>query len=216
MKTKVLLATICISLLSACSQNKNIYKVDNLNTEIQSHKTIAILPAQIENSINKFVFSEEQIKQIKAEAAKEIEDVQGYMYNRLQEYDGEYRVHIQTPQETNRLLQEAGINLDDLTGNSKLHLNKILGTDAVVETKIVRTYLIPIAGATTLSILQGDDRKVNDDAGNVVNTTAIYDKNGTELWNIYTEADHNTFVTHKEATRKTLKKVIKKLPYKNY
>ncbi len=216
MKRKTIAIIASISLFAACSQNKNIYKVDNLTAEINSHQLVAILPAQIELEMNKFLFSEEEKNEIKAECTKEIKDVQGYMYNRLLEYDGEYRVHFQSPQETNRLLKEAGIDLDKLSGNSKPYLNKVLGTDAIVETKIIRRYLMPIGGATTLSVLQGDDKKVNDDAGNIVNTTILYDKNGVELWSIYDEADHNAFVTHKEATRKTLKKTIKKLPYKNY
>lgn len=216
MKTRVILAIITSCAIVACTQNKNIYKINNLTEQISKHKTIAILPAIVENEINKFLFSEDKIAEIKQEGYKEIRDVQGYIYNRLQEYPGEYQVHFLSPQETNKLLKEASIDVDDLYGNSKQHLNEILGTDAVIEVKVIRRYLMPIGGATTLSVLQGDDKEVNDDAGNVVTTASIYDKNGTYLWNIYTEADHNTFVTHKEATRKTLKKIVKKLPYKNY
>ncbi|MBO9619307.1 MAG: hypothetical protein J7539_09760 [Niabella sp.] len=136
MKKTMLFMTLAMLCLVSCGPS--IYKATEFNTKVETHKTVALLPAAVSMRLRP-----NEMKKMSAEQLKDLEkstgyDVQDKMYTwflkRSQKLN--YNVKIQDITETNALLKNAGIDYEALSTTQSDQLAKILGVDALLETKL--------------------------------------------------------------------------------
>ncbi|MFK7755423.1 MAG: hypothetical protein AB8B53_00675 [Flavobacteriales bacterium] len=130
---------ICIAIvLSSCQANRFISS--NFDSEISSHETIAVLPVEM-------IFTGNIPKDLTPEAVASIEEYESLEFQ-TSVYSSIIRstkrgkkplvVSLQSKQETNSRLAEAGISVRESWIMNPTDLAKVLGVNAVVSTKITK------------------------------------------------------------------------------
>jgi hypothetical protein len=155
MRKQILALIVLTALLFGCGPT--IYKAQDFDTRTASHKTVAILPAEV--SIN---LRPNEMKKITPEQLRESEQktsslIQDKMYTWfLRRSDRfKYTVSFQDIGKTNALLLQAGIKPSDMIAKTKDEIAKLLGVDAVITTRASMQKPMSDGGAVALGLLFG-------------------------------------------------------------
>lgn len=195
-------------LFASCA--KPYYITDKFDDKTSEHQLIAVLPPQVITKTGGFMeLTQGQLTEIAEAESKAFHQSFHQELLKSAQNSKPFRVDIQAINKTNRLLEEAGISIQDSWEADPEVLSKALGVDAVVRNKIEKTrYMSDLAsmgislGKKVIGLLTkgnalpyllgtGDLDKTED----IKTSSTILDgSNSTILWNMAAdvEADWNT------------------------
>lgn len=152
MKNSLLFAFV-ILFLASCTPYKK-YTTAAYYREAPTHKKIAVLPAEtITTGRIPEDLTEEKLLQI-----EEGESIafQASLYNQLIRQSGirpkDIYIDIQSYQDTNKKLLNAGISIKDSWKTSSQELARILQVDAIVRTRVEKEYLLSVEESVGLEV----------------------------------------------------------------
>ena len=135
---KIVFALLTAVLFFNC--NREIYKTPDYNRLAYDHKIVAVLPAQS--------ITTGRIPDLTAENIEEIEEAESLafqisLYRHVARKTGErIQISVQHYSETNRLLEEAGIDFRESWKESPKKLAEVLGVDAVVHSTVEKEFYL--------------------------------------------------------------------------
>ena len=132
--TNFIAIILLAAVLSACSASRDFLS-DNFAKVKTTHQRVAILPfdVQFENPANRKPdaraqkFFSQQEREASLDTQKEL-----FAYAAKQVEKGRYELAFQNFTQTNKILAESGIRLEDIGQQDKGHLARLLGVDAVI------------------------------------------------------------------------------------
>jgi hypothetical protein len=133
----ILLALLAVALV-ACGTNRNVYKSNDFENKAYKHKTVAILPVKITRTGH--VSKKETNESI--DAANEKwgyvfqESLLSYSLKHTSRNKKEPMIAFQGTQQTNALLKEAGLAINDIYTKTPEELAVLLKVDAVIMTTL--------------------------------------------------------------------------------
>ena len=114
-----------------------IYKVKDFSSKTAAHKTVAILPADVQIQLRPREMkktTEEQMRRLEEQTGKTIQDkMYTWFLKRSDKF--KYTVSFQDISKTNALLLQAGLDYDHIQTKTKDELARLLQVDAVISTK---------------------------------------------------------------------------------
>lgn len=214
MKLKLLMAALVLTTLhlAATAQwegSKQVFNSPKLKSEVQRHKTVAILP------FNATISYKRMPKNFDAEGNKADEralstQMQQGMYTYLLRKSNDFTVSFQDVERTNVLLKKAGIydRLNEVTQDS---ICKVLGVDAAIKCNYAYEKTGSEAGAIakTLLIGMGTGKTATGSL-----TMQVY--NGTDgelLWRFYKEMNEDVMGSANQVMERMMRKVARNFPY---
>lgn len=135
---KIVFALLTAVLFFNC--NREIYKTSDYDRLAYEHKIVAVLPAQS--------ITTGRIPELTAENIEEIEEAESLafqisLYRHVARKTGErIQISVQHYSETNRLLEEAGIDFRESWKESPKKLAEVLGVDAVVHSTVEKEFYL--------------------------------------------------------------------------
>lgn len=126
-------------LIFLCGCAPVIYKVKDFSTKTATHKTVAILPADVLIQLRPKEMKNttaEQIHRLEEQTGKIIQDKM-YTWFLKRSDKHRYTVSFQDISRTNALLLQAGRDYDHIHTNTKDDLARLLEVDAVISTKAI-------------------------------------------------------------------------------
>lgn len=189
--------------------SKQVFISPNLPAAIASHKTIAILPSEVQITYRK------QPKNFNPEADRQqaimmSTSVQGSLYTYLLRRSDEYPINIQNVDETNLRLKKAGMD-GDLNKFTRNEIAAALGVDAVLgsrfETRQTQSDLLAIA---TMVVGCGAGRTGTGKLTLTLNSST----DGELLWRFYKNMDENVIASSTDLTERMMRKVARNFPYR--
>lgn len=200
---------LLLVLVTGCAK---IYQAPNFERATRSHKTVAILPFEVNinaKNLPKNV-TQEMIKADEEQTALNAQN-QVYSFFLRQLSRGNYTVEFQDIDKTNALLKKA--NLPDaasLTSMSKDEIAQTLGVDAVITGKLVMEKPMKDGAAIAIGVLFGIWGNTNQ----VFTTLTIHDgKEGKLLWKYDWTASGSVGTSTETLIRQLMRNVSKKFPY---
>lgn len=198
-----------LTALAQFESAKQIYKSPQFDSEIASHKTVAILPfnASINYKRPPKNYNEEAHKQEEATLSK---DLQAGMYTYLLRKSSKYTVEFQDTERTNSLLKSSGLadKWDELTADT---LCKLLKVDAVIKCRYSYEKTASEAGAITKAVLFGGFGGKTG-AGNLVMQINA-EEEGKLIWRYTKAMDDNVFSSTDDLIERMMRKVARNFPY---
>jgi hypothetical protein len=209
MKNLVSLAVLAAFLVGC---GPKIYKSSNFTTALAKHKTLAILPAEVNMQLRPNQAKKMTPEQLEDLASKTGYDIQEKMYGwflrRQDRFD--YTVKFQDVTKTNALLKEAGINYNDLRTTDRAKLAKVLGVDAVLQDHTSMEKPMSEGAAVAVGVLVGSWGATNK----VQTTINIHDgSSGELLWNYDYEASGSVGSSTTQLVDALMRNASKKFPY---
>ncbi len=206
---KVICSFIVLSLFSC---GPKIYKSADFSNALSKHKTVAILPAEVNiqlrpNQSKKL--TPEQIQELSNKTAIDIQEkMYGWFLRRGDKY--EYTVSFQDVTRTNSALKEAGIRYHDLKTTDRAKIAKILGVDAVMQDRVVMEKPMSEGAAIAVGLLVGAWGATNK----VETTINIHDgSSGNLLWKYDYEASGSVGSSSTKLVDALMRNATKKFPY---
>jgi len=214
MKLASMMAAICImaTTYTATAQwegSKQVFSSPKLKSEIQQHKTVAILPFNATISYKRIP------KNFDAEGNKADEkalstQMQQGMYTYLLRKANDYAVTFQDVDRTNVLLKKAGVydRLGEVTQDS---LCAVLGVDAVIKCNYAYEKTGSEAGAIAKTLLIGTGTGKTA-TGSL--TMQLYNgKDGELLWRFFKEMNEDVMGSANQVMERMMRKVARNFPY---
>jgi hypothetical protein len=206
---KLFFAALSIVLFSC---GPKIYKSTELSSALSQHKSVAILPAQVNISLRPNEAKKLTPAQIEEMATKTGYDIQEKMYGwflrRSDKFN--YTVTFQDVTRTNAKLKEAGINYVDLKNTDRAKLAKILGVDAVMQDRASMEKPMSEGAAVAVGLLVGAWGSTNK----VETTIDIHDGvSGNLLWKYDYEAQGSVGSSTTNLVDALMRNASKKFPY---
>jgi hypothetical protein len=213
MKNIVLL--VCLISLSALSYaqgfegSKQVFESQQLKTQVNQHKIVAILPYDVSITYKK------QPKNLNPEVDREQErtmskSIQSSMYTFLLRKAKNYRVTFQDVDKTNILLKKAGM-LDKMDEFTKDEIAKVLGVDAVIggrfETEQTKSQGAAIVTAVIFGGLGG-----KTGTGSLT-LTLNNGADGELLWRFFKTMDEGIMSSTDDLVERMMRKVSRNFPY---
>jgi hypothetical protein len=134
-----------------------IYKVKDFSSKTATHKTVAILPADVLIQLRPKEMKNttaEQILRLEEQTGKTIQDkMYTWFLKRSDKY--KYTVSFQDISRTNALLLQAGLDYDHIHTKTKDELARILEVDAVISTKATMEKPMSEGAAIAVGLLIG-------------------------------------------------------------
>lgn len=207
---KLFAIVLLLSFFVSCGPK--IYKSTEFSSVASTHKTVAILPAQISIQLRP-----NQAKKITAEQIQENERTTGYsiqdkMYGWFLRRDNKlnYSVKFQDVSQTNALLKAANITYIDLFTTSKTELAKILGVDAVISENINMEKPMSEGAAIAVGALTGFWGSTNA----IAITINIHEhKDGNLIWKYDYNSSGSSFNSTDQLVNALMRNASKKFPY---
>lgn len=200
----------CMLLLTSCGPH--IYKSPEFETALAKHKTVAILPAEVNillrpNQSRKL--TPEQLDDMAIKTGYDIQDkMQNWFLRRAEKYN--FTVTFQDVNQTNAKLKQAGIGYRDLRTEDRAKLARILGVDAVIQNRTNMDKPMSEGAAVAAGILLG----VWGSTNSVATTINIHDgKTGKLLWNYDYEAQGSFGSSPTRLIDNLMRNASKKFPY---
>ncbi len=189
--------------------SKQVFNSPALKTEIQKHKTVAILP------FNATVSYKRLPKNFDAAANKTEEqsmsvNMQSGMYTYLLRKAKDFTVSFQDVERTNALLKQKGIydKFNELTQDS---VCKVLGVDAVIKSSYAYAKTGSEGGAIAKTLLLGAG---TGKVGSGALTMQINNgRDGELLWRFYKEMDEDVTSSANAVMERMMRKVARNFPY---
>lgn len=162
MKTKLTLLLAVMAIFTSCGPT--IYKASDFSDKTSAHKTVAILPAEVNIQLRPNEMKNttaEQIKQMEEATGKDIQDkMYSWFLKRSDKY--KYTVSFQDISRTNALLKQADLTYATMNTKTKDELAKLLGVDAVISTRATMKKPMSEGAAVAVGILVGAWGATND------------------------------------------------------
>ena len=210
MKKLFTLLAAAIIVLTSCGPK--IYKTNDFESKTASHKTVAILPADVfiqlrPNEMKKL--SETQLAELQRKTGQNIQDrMYSWFLKRSDKF--KYTVSFQDISKTNALLQQAGINHNNISARTKEELANLLGVDAIISTRSSMTKPMSEGAAVAVGILFGSWGSTNDVQ------TSITINEGTKgdlVWKFDHTASGSVGSDPDRLVNALMRKASKKFPY---
>lgn len=207
----IFLVSFVVLLSASCGPH--IYKSAGFDNALAKHKTVAILPAEV----NIFLrpnqsknLSPEQIQDMAEKTGYEIQDkMQSWFLRRSDKLH--YTVTFQDINKTNARLKEEHIEYKDLKTMDRAQLAKILGVDAIIQNRSKMDKPMSEGAAIAMGLLIGAWGSTNT----VETTININDgKSGDILWKYDYTASGSIGSSTTRLVDNLMRNASKKFPYK--
>jgi hypothetical protein len=210
MRQFFLMALTAIVLFSSCGPT--IYKADEFSTVSTKHKTVAILPADINISLRpheaKKTTPEQLLKNEESTGFAMQEKLYGWFLKRKNKFH--YSVNFQDVMETNSQLHKAGITYADLRSKSRRELAQLLGVDAVISSSVRMDKPMSDGAAVAVGAVFGVWGNTNK-ANTVIN---VHDGGSGELmWKYQYEASGSVGSSPDNLVDALMRNASKNFPY---
>jgi hypothetical protein len=209
MKKQLLIASLLLLFISC---GPKIYKSDDFATDASKHKTVAILPADVNIQLRP-----NQAKKISESDIRHNEEVTGYsiqdkMYGWFLRRNDKmkYTVTFQDVSQTNSVLKKANITYDDLRTASKKELCDLLNVDAVISTNMVMEKPMSEGAAVTVGLLVGVWGATNK--ANITINIHEHEK-GNLMWKYDYQASGSVFNSTEQLVNALMRNASRKFPY---
>ncbi len=202
--------TLAIVLLESCGPK--IYKSADFDNAFAKHKTVAILPADVNTTLrpneSKKV-SAEQLGQMNEKTGLAVQDkMYSWFLRRSEKF--QYTVTFQDVTRTNALLKQAGVNYNELAAKDRTELAKLLGVDAVLQNRLNMDKPMSDGAAVAVGVVFG----VWGNTNRVETTINIHDgKSGNLLWKYDYEASGSVGTSANNLVNALMRNASKKFPY---
>jgi hypothetical protein len=177
------------------------------------HKTVAILPAEVTINLRPNQAKKITPEQLNDNATKTAYDVQDKMHSWFLRRSGkmEYTVTFQDVNKTNAKLKEAGIAYTELKTKDRSEIAKLLGVDAVIQSRMKMESPMSEGAAVVVGLLVGAWGSTN----NVETTININDgKSGEILWKYDHSASGSVGSSTTRLVDAVMRNASRKFPYK--
>ncbi len=210
MKAKITLLLALAVVIASCGPT--IYKASDFSDKTSSHKTVAILPADVSIQLRPNEMKNvtaDQIKQMQEETGKNIQDkMYSWFLKRSDKY--KYTVSFQDISRTNALLSQANIGYADIATKTKDELARLLGVDAVISTRASMKKPMSEGAALAVGILLGAWGSTND----VQTTISINEaKQGELVWKYDYNATGSVGSNTDRLVNALMRNASRKFPY---
>lgn len=189
--------------------SKQIYTSPKMKTEIQKHKTIAILPFQATITYKRPPKNFDAATNT-ADEQKLAMSMQQGMYTYLLRKSTDYTVAFQDIERTNALLKQKGLyeKVNEVTQDS---LAKALGVDAVIKCNYAFEKTASDGGAIAKAVLFGS---AFGKTANGLLTMQVYNgSDGDLLWRFHKEMDEDVLGSPNQVMERMMRKVARNFPY---
>ncbi|HVG16554.1 MAG TPA: hypothetical protein VM935_16390 [Chitinophagaceae bacterium] len=189
-----------------------IYKSEDFSNALQKHKTVAILPAEVNMQLRPNQtknLTAQQIQEMSNRTAIDIQEkMHGWFLRRGSKY--QYTVTFQDPTKTNAKLKDAGLKYFDLKSTDRAEIAKILGVDAVMQDRVIMEKPMSDGAAIAVGLLVGAWGATNK----VETTINIHDgDSGNLLWKYDYEAAGSVGSSTAKLVDALMRNASKKFPY---
>lgn len=196
--TRLTLLFLAIGVLAGCSDK--FYKADELEIMQRKHKTIAILPPDLDIDSEKKPSPSTAMGTGKIKYAYEIQEVLG---EKLRNESANYTVSIIPPQKTHKMLQSSGISYYDLyTVKKIIEPGNALRADGLIKGEIKAPK--PLDGEH-----QAENKEIE------VKITLYEANSETLLWSYEDKYEYNKYNDTKKLAEKIFDEIERKFPYKD-
>jgi hypothetical protein len=206
------LITALVVLIAFASCGPTIYKAQDFDSRAVSHKTVAILPAEVNiqlrpNEMKKA--TAEQIKQAEESTGKDIQDkMYSWFLKRSDKY--KYTVSFQDISKTNALLSQAGISYNSMVTKTKEELCQLLGVDAIISSRAAMKKPMSEGAAIAVGVLLGSWGSTND----VQTSINIHEgKKGELIWKYDYNATGSVGSSTDRLVNALMRNASRKFPY---
>lgn len=196
----------------AISCGPKIYKSNDFSSALSRHKTVAILPAEINmrlrpNEVKKL--TPEQLDEMALKTGYDVQEkMQGWFLRRGDKFH--YTVSFQDVIATNSKLKDAGIAYKDLKTTDRTKLATILGVDAVMQNRMNMEKPMSEGAAIAVGVLVGAWGATNK----VQTTINIHDgASGSLLWQYDYEASGSVGSSTTRLVDALMRNATKQFPY---
>ena len=208
---KHLLAMLVMA-VGFASCGPSIYKSSNFTNVASTHKTVAIIPADVMISLRPNEakkITPEQLEQNQQATAYAIQEkMYGWFLRRSNRF--KYTVDFQDVSKTNALLKNANLSYKDLKLKSKEELAKLLGVDAVISTSLRTDKPMNEGVAAAVGVVFGVWGKTNA----AYTTINIHEaKKGDLMWKYDYEASGSVGSSPENLVNALMRNASKKFPY---
>jgi hypothetical protein len=209
MKRMLLVAAIAVVAVS-CSPK--VYTAANFSSALAKHKTVAILPAEVNirlrpNEAKKL--TPEQMQELTTKTAYDIQEkMYGWFLRRGDRF--KYTVTFQDVIKTNSKLKEAGIAYADLKNTDRAKLASLLGVDAVMQDRLNTEKPMSEGAAMAVGLLVGAWGPTNK----AQTTINIHDgASGDLLWQYDYEVSGSVGSSSTQLVDALMRNATRKFPY---
>jgi hypothetical protein len=209
MKRMLLVAAIAVVAVS-CSPK--VYTAANFSSALAKHKTVAILPAEVNirlrpNEAKKL--TTEQMQELTTKTAYDIQEkMYGWFLRRGDRF--KYTVTFQDVIKTNSKLKEAGIAYADLKNTDRAKLASLLGVDAVMQDRLNTEKPMSEGAAMAVGLLVGAWGPTNK----AQTTINIHDgASGDLLWQYDYEVSGSVGSSSTQLVDALMRNATRKFPY---
>jgi hypothetical protein len=209
MKRMLLVAAIAVVAVS-CSPK--VYTAANFSSALAKHKTVAILPAEVNirlrpNEAKKL--TPEQMQELTTKTAYDIQEkMYGWFLRRGDRF--KYTVTFQDVIKTNSKLKEAGIAYADLKNTDRAKLASLLGVDAVMQDRLNTEKPMSEGAAMAVGLLVGAWGPTNK----AQTTINIHDgTSGDLLWQYDYEVSGSVGSSSTQLVDALMRNATRKFPY---
>ena len=190
----------------------SIYTSSNFSSALARHRTVAILPAEVNIQLRPSEarkVSAEQLEDITNKTAYDIQDkMYGWFLRRGDKYS--YTVSFLDINKINAKLKDAGVVYTDLRSKDRAELARILGVDAVMQAKIVSEKPMSEGAAVAVGVIFG----VWGSTNKVQTAINIHDGQGGDLlWKYDYEATGTVGSSTTRLVDALMRNATKKFPY---
>lgn len=209
---KALLTCLSLAALMLVSCGPTIYKTADFKEITSTHKTVAIIPAQVTIQLRpnemKRTTPEMLAKNEAATGFAMQEKLYGWFLRRSNRFD--YTVKFQDVNQTNALLEEANISYEALARKSRSELAKILGVDAVISTSLRTNKPMNEGVALAVGLVFGAWGSTNQ----ALTTINIHEAQRAELvWKYEYQASGSIGSSPENLVNGLMRNASKKFPY---
>jgi hypothetical protein len=205
---------VAATLLTATACGPRIYQSKDLPSAVRTHKTVAILPAQVTVKLRPNEakrMTADQLEDLQERTALDIQDkMHGWLLNRSDRFH--YSVSFQDVSRTNARLREAGMDVGDLSASDRGEIAKALGVDAVIQSRLVMDKPMSDGAAVAIGLLVGAWGSTN----NVQSTINIHDgTSGNLLWKYDYQASGSVGSSTQGLVDALMRNATRHFPYKD-
>ena len=207
---KIITALTVFVIFASCGPT--IYKAQNFDDQTASHKTVAILPAEVNiqlrpNEMKKT--TPEQISQAQENTGKDIQDkMYSWFLKRSDKF--KYTVSFQDISKTNALLNQAGISYNSMVTKTKEELCQLLGVDAIISSRAAMKKPMSDGAAIAVGVLLGAWGSTND----VQTSINIHEgKKGELIWKYDYNATGSVGSSTDRLVNALMRNASRKFPY---
>jgi hypothetical protein len=206
------LLAILVMAMGFASCGPSIYKSSNFTDVAATHKTVAIIPADVMISLRpnqaKKITPEQLEQNVESTAYAIQEKMYGWFLRRSGRF--KYTVDFQDVSKTNALLKNANLSYKQLKLKSKEELAKLLGVDAVISTSLRTDKPMSEGVAVAVGVVFGMWGTTNA----AYTTINIHEaKEGNLMWKYDYEASGSVNSSPESLINALMRNASKKFPY---